>query len=61
MITLKRATKDAIKYACMRFHYAKAIPSAFYAYNVYSEGGGYGADASYSGTAQAQTSGYRLE
>ena len=39
MIILKRATKEAIHYACMKFHYAKAIPSAFYAYNVYTEAG----------------------
>jgi hypothetical protein len=34
MITLKRATHEAIQYACMRFHYAKAVPSSPYAYNV---------------------------
>lgn len=37
MITLKRATADAVRYACMNFHYAKAIPPALYAYNVYNE------------------------
>lgn len=36
MITLKRATPEAVRYACMNFHYAKAIPSARYAYNVYN-------------------------
>jgi len=36
MITLKRATREAIQYACMRFHYAKAVPSSPYAYNVYN-------------------------
>lgn len=38
MIDLKPATPKAIRYACLNFHYAKAIPSASYAYNVY-EGG----------------------
>jgi len=37
MITLKRATPEAVRYACLNFHYAKAIPSAYYAYNVYNE------------------------
>lgn len=39
MITLKRATREAIQYACMRFHYAKAVPSSPYAYNVYNAAG----------------------
>lgn len=37
MITLKRATPAAIRYACLHFHYAKAVPSVIYAYNVYNE------------------------
>lgn len=37
MITLKRATPEAVRYACMNFHYAKAVPSASNAYNVYNE------------------------
>lgn len=37
MITLRKATPEAIRYACMKFHYAKAIPSVGYAYNVYNE------------------------
>lgn len=37
MITLKRATAQAVKYACLNFHYAKAVPSASDAYNVYNE------------------------
>ena len=37
MITLKRATPEAVRYACMKFHYAKAVPSVGYAYNVYNE------------------------
>ena len=37
MIELRRASAEAIRYACMKFHYAKAIPSAEYAYNVYNE------------------------
>ena len=39
MIILKRATREAVQYACMKFHYAKAVPSSPYAYNVYTEGG----------------------
>lgn len=39
MITLKRATREAIKYACLQFHYAKAVPSSPYAYNVYNKNG----------------------
>lgn len=39
MIILKRATREAIKYACLQFHYAKAVPSSPYAYNVYNENG----------------------
>ena len=37
MITLKRASAEAVRYACMNFHYAKRVPSASYAYNVYNE------------------------
>jgi len=37
MITLKRANPEAIRYSCLYFHYAKAVPSASYAYNVYNE------------------------
>lgn len=36
MITLKRATPEAVRYACLNFHYAKSVPSAKYAYNVYN-------------------------
>ena len=39
MITLKRAIPEAIRYACLNFHYAKVVPSAQYAYNVYNEQG----------------------
>ena len=38
MIILKRATREAIQFACLKFHYAKAVPSSPYAYNVYSDG-----------------------
>lgn len=37
MIILKRATPEAIRYACLNFHYAKSVPSAYYAYNVYND------------------------
>lgn len=37
MITMKRATPQAVKFACMNYHYAKAVPCVEYAYNVYNE------------------------
>ncbi|MBO5959309.1 MAG: protein Mom [Lentisphaeria bacterium] len=39
MITLKRATAQATRYACLNFHYAKSVPSATDSYNVYNENG----------------------
>jgi hypothetical protein len=39
MITLKRATPEAVRYACLNFHYAKVVPCAIYSYNVYNESG----------------------
>ena len=39
MITLKRATPEAVRYACLNFHYAKVVPCAIYSYNVYNEAG----------------------
>ena len=36
MITLKRATPEAVRYACLHFHYAKCVPCCEYAYNVYN-------------------------
>lgn len=33
---ITRATPQAIKYACMNFHYAKAIPANPIGYNVYN-------------------------
>ena len=39
MITLKRATPEAVRYACLNFHYAKVVPCAIYYYNVYNESG----------------------
>lgn len=38
MITLKRATPEAVRYACLNFHYAKRVPQAVWAYNVYQDG-----------------------
>ena len=38
MIELKPATPKAVRYACLNFHYAKAVPSAQYSYNVYENG-----------------------
>lgn len=37
MITLKKATGEAVKYACKTFHYARAVPAAYTAYNVYND------------------------
>lgn len=39
MITLKRASPEAVRYACLNFHYAKTVPSSMYSYNVYNEQG----------------------
>lgn len=39
VITLKRATPEAVRYACLNFHYAKRTPTSRYAYNVYNDAG----------------------
>lgn len=39
MITLKRATPEAVRYACLNYHYAKQVPNHQLSYNVYNEGG----------------------
>lgn len=36
---LTRANAKAIKYACMKFHYAKAVPVNILGYNVYNDAG----------------------
>ena len=52
MITLKRATPEAVRYACLNYHYAKRVPTSRYSYNVYNDAGEwcgvviYGPDAS---------------
>ncbi len=38
MIELRKATRKAVKYACLHFHYAKAVPVVSYAYNAYENG-----------------------
>lgn len=38
VITLKRATPEAVRYACTHFHYAKRVPQTRWAYNVYQDG-----------------------
>ena len=38
MITLKRATPEAVRYACLKFHYARRVPQARFVYNVYEDG-----------------------
>lgn len=35
---LTRANNDAVRYACMHFHYAKAVPVNTIGYNVYNDG-----------------------
>lgn len=37
MVILKKATPKAVRYACMNYHYAKAIPATYNAYNVYND------------------------
>ena len=34
---LTRANNDAVRYACMHFHYAKAVPVNTIGYNVYND------------------------
>lgn len=38
MIELRKATANAIRYACLNFHYSKCVPSVSYGYNVYQDG-----------------------
>lgn len=38
MIELRKATHKAVKYSCLHFHYAKAVPVVSIAYNVYENG-----------------------
>lgn len=37
MITLKRATPEAVRYACLKYHYAKSVPAFQWAFNVYED------------------------
>lgn len=34
---ITKATNEAIKYACLHFHYAKAVPVCPIGYNVYND------------------------
>lgn len=34
---ITRANKDAVKYACTKFHYSKSVPTVQYAYNIYND------------------------
>ena len=35
---ITRANRDAVEYACLRFHYAKTVPAQYsYAYNIYND------------------------
>lgn len=36
-MTITKATPEAIRYACMNFHYAKAMPTIKYSFNVYND------------------------
>lgn len=38
MIELKLANPKSIKYACLKFHYAKCVPVVSYGFNVYENG-----------------------
>lgn len=38
MIEIKKASSKAVKYACLKFHYARAVPATLYSYNVYQDG-----------------------
>lgn len=33
------ASPFAVRYACLNFHYAKAVPTVQYGYNIYTDGG----------------------
>ena len=35
---LKKANKEAIKFACVNFHYSKSVPVNTFGYNVYFKG-----------------------
>lgn len=37
LMKLTRATTEAIKYACLHFHYAKCVPVGVLGYNVYND------------------------
>ena len=34
---ITRASRDAVTYSCLNFHYAKCIPIYLYAYNIYND------------------------
>ena len=34
---LEKASYKAIKYACLKFHYAKSIPAAAFGYSVFNK------------------------
>lgn len=38
MVTLTLANSNAVKYACMNYHYAKRVPISTVAFNVYEDG-----------------------
>lgn len=38
MVTLTLANLNAVKYACMNYHYAKRVPISAVAFNVYEDG-----------------------
>ena len=40
MVRLTLANSDAVKYACLNFHYAKRVPVWAVAFNVYEERNG---------------------
>lgn len=36
---ISKATPDAVRYACLNFHYAKAVPVCQYGYNIWNDNG----------------------
>lgn len=38
-MTITKANKEAIKYACLHFHYARAVPANPLGYNIYNDSG----------------------
>lgn len=35
MIEIRKASRKAVRHACLKFHYARSVPAMLYSYNVY--------------------------